>query len=668
MKRRFSSFIGMILVCAVTIAQTSISLLPKPQLYKDTGKNFTMGKVKLSTPVLRPEWEVFIMNAGGEIVEHSSSVIEVELVPSIDEARLNRDEAYRLSVSNKRIKIEAVTEQGVYWAMQTLRQLEQKKGKRSSVAGCEIVDWPAFRIRGFMQDVGRSYISMEELKREIEILSRFKINVFHWHLTENQAWRLESKIFPMLNDSVNTIRMPGKYYTLEEARDLVDFCKKHQVLLIPEIDMPGHSAAFVRAFRHDMQSPEGMKILKLLLDEVCETFDVPYLHIGTDEVEFTNPHFVPEIVAYVRSKGKKVISWNPGWHYKPGEIDMTHLWSYRGKAQPGIPAIDSKFHYLNHFDVFGDIVALYNSRIYDQAEGSEDIAGTILALWHDRLIDNEWNLVIENGLYPNMLAIAERAWRGGGTEYFDGLGTILPPEDTEAFKEFADFEKRMLWHKEHTFKGYPFAYVKQTNVKWNITDAFPNGGDMDKVFPPEQELKDIYHYNGNTYGVRQAMGAGIYLRHVWGDMVPAFYADPKENHTAYAYTWVYSPKDQEVGLWVEFQNYSRSEMDLAPLPGKWDYKGSRIWINGCEILPPVWTATHKVKSYEVPLGNENCVGRVPLAVHLNKGWNKVFLKLPIGKFKMAETRLVKWMFTTVFVTPDGERAVEGLIYSPDKQK
>lgn len=668
MKRRFSSFIGMILVCTVTIAQTSISLLPKPQLYKDTGKNFTMGKVKLSTPVLRPEWEVFIMNAGGEIVEHSSSVIEVELVPSIEEARLNGAEAYRLSVSNKRIKIEAVTEQGVYWAMQTLRQLERKKGKRSSVAGCEIVDWPAFRIRGFMQDVGRSYISMEELKREIEILSRFKINVFHWHLTENQAWRLESKIFPMLNDSVNTIRMPGKYYTLEEARDLVDFCKKHQVLLIPEIDMPGHSAAFVRAFRHDMQSPEGMKILKLLLDEVCETFDVPYLHIGTDEVEFTNPHFVPEIVAYVRSKGKKVISWNPGWHYKPGEIDMTHLWSYRGKAQPGIPAIDSKFHYLNHFDVFGDIVALYNSRIYDQAEGSEDIAGTILALWHDRLIDNEWNLVIENGLYPNMLAIAERAWRGGGTEYFDGLGTILPPEDTEAFKEFADFEKRMLWHKEHTFKGYPFAYVKQTNVKWNITDAFPNGGDMDKVFPPEQELKDTYHYNGNTYGVRQAIGAGIYLRHVWGDMVPAFYADPKENHTAYAYTWVYSPKDQEVGLWAEFQNYSRSEMDLAPLPDKWDYKGSRIWINDREILPPVWTATHKVKSYEVPLGNENCVGRVPLAVHLNKGWNKVFLKLPIGKFKMAETRLVKWMFTAVFVTPDGERAVEGLIYLPDKQK
>lgn len=668
MGHRFSGFIGMILVCAITMAQTSISLLPKPQLYKDTGEGFVVGKVKLSTPVLGPEWEVFVVDMGGEIVGRSSSEIRVELVPSIAEARLNQDEAYRLSVSDRLVKVEAVTERGVYWAMQTLRQLERKKGRRSCLAGCEIVDWPAFRVRGFMQDVGRSYISMDELKREIEVLSRFKVNVFHWHLTENQAWRLESKLFPMLNDSVNTIRMPGKYYTLEEARELVDFCKSHQVLLVPEIDMPGHSAAFVRAFRHDMQSPEGMKILKLLIDEVCETFDVPYLHIGTDEVRFTNPRFVPEMVAYVRFKGKKVISWNPGWQYKPGEIDMTHLWSYRGKAQPGIPAIDSKFHYLNHFDTFADIVALYNSRIYNQAEGSEDIAGTILALWHDRLLGHERNMVLENGLYPNMLAMAERAWRGGGTEYFDGLGTMLPAEDSEGFKEFVDFERRMLWHKEHTFRGYPFGYVKQTHVKWNITDAFPNGGDMDKVFPPELELRDAYQYDGNTYGVRQAIGAGIYLRHVWGTFVPGFYADPKEDHTAYAYTWVYSPREQEVGLLAEFQNYSRSEMDLPPLQGKWDYKGSRIWINDREVLPPVWTAIHQVKSNEIPLGNENCVARPPLPVHLDKGWNKVFLKLPVGKFNMDQTRLVKWMFAAVFVTLDGEKAVEGLVYSPEKQK
>lgn len=120
-----------------------------------------------------------------------------------------------------------------------------------------------------------------------------------------------------------------------------------------------------------------MKILKLLLDEICETFDVPYLHIGTDEVHFTNPQFVPEMVAYIRDKGKKVISWNPGWKYKTGEIDMMQLWSYRGKAQQGIPAIDSRFHYLNHFDTFGDIIALYNSRIYNVDMGSDNLAGVI---------------------------------------------------------------------------------------------------------------------------------------------------------------------------------------------------------------------------------------------------------------------------------------------------
>ena len=267
--------------------------------------------------------------------------------------------------------------------------------------------------------------------------------------------------------------------------------------------------------------------------------------------------------------------------------------------------------------------------------------------------------------------MAERLWMGGGSQYYDGDGTMMWNENTETYKTFADFEKRMLWHKEHYLKGYPMGYVKQTNVKWNIVDAFPNGGDLAKVFPPEQELKDKYEYEGKEYGVKQAIGAGIYLRHVWGGLptsIPTAYKDPKENHTAYAYTWVYSPKNQEVGLWAETQNYSRSEKDLPPKQGTWDYRGSRLWINDEEVMPPTWTATHSVKSNEIALGNENCVARPPLKVQLKKGWNKVFWKLPVGKFRTEEVRLVKWMFTTVFVTLDGEKAVDGLVYSPDKKK
>ena len=655
----------LLLLCTFpTVRAGEIHFLPEPQQVKLSGEQFDMKRVRLVSSVLVPQLEAWVTEAGGTADECASSVIEIRLVEKLEGIPLNENEAYRLTVHRNKIRVEAITEQGAYWGLQTLNQLLQHRRGKTFVRGCEIVDWPAFRVRGFMQDVGRGYISMDELKREIDMLSRYKINVFHWHLTENQAWRLESKLFPVLNDSCNVTRMPGKFYTQEEAKELVRYCKQRQVLLIPEFDMPGHSAAFVRAFRHDMQSEAGMKILKLLMDEVCDVFEVPYLHIGTDEVAFTNP---PEMVAYIRAKGKKVISWNPGWHYKPGEIDMTHLWSYRGKAQEGIPAIDSRFHYLNHFDVFADIIALYNSRIYNQPQGSDDIAGAIMAVWQDRVVVPEENVIRENAFYPNMLAFAERSWRGGGSEYFDRNGTVLPGEDSEEFKSFADFEERMLWHKEHHFKGYPFAYVKQTNVKWNITDAFPNGGNPEQAFPPEAGLKDQYIYDGKAYNVRQAIGAGIYLRHVWGTLVPSFYKEPAENHTAYAYTWVYSPKAQDVGLWVEFQNYGRSEKDLPPPAGKWDYKGSRIWLNDSEILPPVWTATHTKPDNETPLGNENFTARPPLKVHLNKGWNKVLLKLPVGKFTTPQVRLVKWMFTTVFVTLDGEHAVDGLIYSPEKK-
>ncbi len=644
-------------------------LLPLPQHVKWSDEVFQCNEIafrlqKEASDIVRQWSDEFDIKEKADASEY----VEVRLVTDIPEAIQNKKEAYRLDVSQRRVLIEAITAEGIFRAVQTLRQLTEKgESGQIHIQGCRITDWPAFRIRGFMQDVGRSYISLEELKREIAMLSRYKINTFHWHLTENQAWRLESKRYPALNDSINMTRMPGRYYTQEEARELAAFCRNHFVTLIPEIDMPGHSDAFVRTFGCSMQSPEGMTILKQLIDEVCNVFDVPYLHIGTDEAEFTNPRFVSEMVAYVRGKGKKVVSWNPGWAYQAGEIDMMQLWSYRGKAQKGIPAIDSRFHYLNHFDTFGDIVALYNSRIYDEDRGNDDLAGVILGIWNDRLLPDERAVISQNGFYPHLLAIAERAWMGGGYEYFDKNGVILADEHTESFKAFVDFERRMLWHKSRYFKDYPFPYVRQTHIKWTVTDAFPNGGDLLKVFPPEEIISKSYDYDGKTYGTHTATGAGIYLRHVWGNIVPALYRHPQENHTAYAYTWVYSPQKQDVGILVEFQNYSRSEPDLPPPQGKWDYRESRIWINNKEITPPLWTRNHTEKSNETALGNENCVARPPLNIHLNKGWNKVFLKLPVGRFTTPEVRLVKWMFTVAFVSTDGKNAANELIFSPEEK-
>jgi hypothetical protein len=623
---------------------------------------------------LLPQPQMITIDQSGQHRLHQGepdpSVVTVRMVHTIPEAEVNGDEAYRLQITADSIVMEATTEQGIFWARQTLQQIIASSGG-NTIPTLEITDWPAFRVRGFMHDVGRSFISVEELKRQITLLSQFKINLFHWHLTENQGWRLESRRYPQLNDSSSFTRLAGQYYTIEDAHEIAAHCRANNMLLIPEIDMPGHSAAFVRATGHDMQSPEGMEILKELMEEICtEVFpDAPWIHIGTDEVGFTNPAFVPEMVAHIRGMGKKVISWNPGWNYKPGEIDATQLWSYRGKAQPGIPAIDSRFHYINHFDAFGDIVALYNSRIYNTEKGSDDIAGAILAFWNDRLLMEESEIMLQNYFYPNMLALAERAWLGGGSEYFDKNGVILPAEEEDAtFRSFADFERRMLWHKENSFAGIDFPYLKQTDIRWRITDPFPNGGDLSAVFPPEEALSDNYSFNGQTYGVHPARGAGIYLRHVWGAIVPAFYDEPRENHTAYAYTQVWSPKDQTVGLWVTTQDYSRSESDLPSPQGEWDYRQSRIYINDEAIAPPRWENSHTERNNEITLRNENFIARPPLPVNLQKGWNKVLLKLPVGQFSTPEIRLQKWMFNFLFVTPDGKERVEGLVYHPDRQK
>lgn len=595
------------------------SLLPLPQKYQFNGKK-----------------------SSGELT------VEEKYVSQIEGAKF-QEEAYHLLITKKGILLEATTPKGMYWGRQTLEQLKTTKNKKTYLPQCDITDWPAFRIRGFMHDVGRSYIPVEELKREISLLSRYKINVFHWHLTENQAWRLESKRYPELNAPENMEREKGKYYTLEEARQLVEFCKQHQVLLIPEIDMPGHSAAFERTFKTDMQSEKGTQILKDIIDEVCATFDVPYLHIGTDEVQFTNPDFVPMMVKYIRDKGKKVISYNPGWNYKPGEIDMTQLWSYRGKAQKGIPAIDCRYHYANHFDTYADLVAMFNSRIYNQPEGSDDLAGCIVAFWNDRYIDNTPQLLAENNFYPYMLTLAERAWRGGGNCYFDGKGTLLWEDEPELLAAFKEFEDRLLWQKNTWLKEVPFPYVRQTQSEWQITDAFPNGGDLNKVFPPEEKEDSVYQYEGKTYKTRKIIGNGIYLRHVWGTLVPGFYANPQENHTAYATRWIYSPKERKTKLALEFQNYSRSESDLAPRQGTWDYKCSRAWLNGQKIMPPVWKNTNTERSNEITLKNENYMSRPAIDITLKKGWNKLMLKLPVGKFSSKETRLVKWMFTAALV-------------------
>ena len=189
-------FLFILLSTSILSYSSTNKLLPKPQIisfYNDTVK------------------------------KHPPVIIFIDSIPNTES---RSDETYFLKISKEENIIKAFSPTGVFRAQQTMEQLAIICNNDTLYPTCEITDWPAFRVRGFMHDVGRTYISMDELKKEIDLLSKFKINVFHWHLTENQAWRLESKLYPELNSPENMTRMPGKFYTLEEAKELVEFCKE----------------------------------------------------------------------------------------------------------------------------------------------------------------------------------------------------------------------------------------------------------------------------------------------------------------------------------------------------------------------------------------------------------------------------------------------------------
>ena len=671
-----------ILICFIQIFLIAIlfageqHLLPKPQKIEITNDatfnlaqniRLVLPQVGENDPAIGEQLTNLITHNGGQVVLSSNRIISVNLVDKIDEAEF-QEEAYTIHVTNSKITITAATLRGAFWATQTLWQLSE--GVNAKLPACKITDWSAFKIRGYMHDVGRGFIAFEELKNEVLKMARFKVNTFHWHLTDNQGWRLESKLYPQLNSDSSFTRLEGKYYTISQAKELVKLANQHGVTVIPEIDMPGHSLAFRKAMGHSMLTPEGLTEMKAIMTEACQTFEATeWIHIGTDELRDEDrgtinwEDFVPVMVSHIRAQGKKVVSWNPGYSYSPSEIDMTQLWSYAGKPTTGVPAIDCRFHYTNHFDNYADIVSLYHSTIARQTKGSNQYAGVILAFWNDRFLPVDKDIIVQNQVWASTLAMVERAWLGGGKGYFDEIGVRMQEDDVE----YKDWERRFLYHKANYLKNEPIPYVKQSNIRWTVTDAFPNNGDLTTSFPPEKEIAESYTYNGEQYNVNQAIGGSVYLRHVWGPLVPAFYATPKENHTAYAYTYVYSPIEQIVGAMIEFQNYSRSEKDLPAPQGCWDYKGSRIWINDAEISAPVWENTHTDKTNEITLKNENMVSRAPIPVQLNKGWNKVLIKLPVGAFNTHEVRLVKWMYAFVLTTLDGRDAIEAVIYSPDRR-
>ena len=368
-------------------------LLPRPQqVAVQSGSLALSGTVSITDPTNCEALRKFFESAGCTIGTGGTPV-NVTLVESItgayDYPLAGFDnEAYTLEVTSTDINITAITPTGVIRAAQTLTQMAEGYGEgQAELEAVNITDWPAFKLRGYTHDVGRSFITVDELKKHIDLLSRFKVNCFHWHMTENQAWRMEIKAYPQLTSEASMTRFKGKFYTQEQCREVAAYAKERGVVIIPEIDMPGHSAAFERAMGHGMQTDQGVAELKKILDEVAEVFaDAPYIHIGADEQTITYTNFLKIMTDYVHGKGKKVVVWNPirGVNVAETESDMTQMWSSSGNKIAGRPNIDCRYNYVNHFDVFADVVGIYKINIYKLSKGDAEIAGSISAYWNDR--------------------------------------------------------------------------------------------------------------------------------------------------------------------------------------------------------------------------------------------------------------------------------------------
>lgn len=585
--------------------------------------------LKNEVTVLARLWKA---HGGNLQTSSTSSGSETAVQLEIDQS-ISGKEGYQLSIQSKRIVIRARESAGLFYGIQTLQQLIVG----NQIQCAEITDAPAFSYRGFMVDVGRNYQTIAQLKAQIDVMAAYKLNIFHFHLTEDIAWRLESKRYPQLTTAKNMLRNAGNFYSYQAVRDLIQYCRNRHIVLIPEIDMPGHSAAFQRAMGVDMQSDSGKIICKNILTELVRELDVPYVHIGGDEVKIVNKTFLPEMVAHLRSLGKQVVAWNPGGNVP--EETILQMWIGSAKPKVNYPSVDSRHLYLNHFDPIDGVVTTFHHLVCDTITGSPSRLGAELCNWPDRKVAHEEDLIRMNAVYPVMLTFAERTWRGGGWKNF--LSDVGTP-GTERYQAFVAYERRLLEHKSRFFSTQPFPYVAQSNIAWTLLGPFPNQGKTESVFAPELPgFLDTVQMNRYP----TLYGGTIWIRHFWHPLIQSHLNEEADSTTYYAYKRIWSEVNGYKQFWISFNNISRSPATDSPPFGGWDYKNSAVWVNGSRIAPPNWKQAGKKGNSEVPLLDEGYEFRAPTTIYLQKGWNTVLMKVPVGTLKGEGQNPVKWMFT-----------------------
>lgn len=383
--------------------------------------------------------------------------IFVKSTASLD---LNQDESYQLKISADKITLTANTDIGVIYGVETLLQLLQNNSKTYSFPSVTINDNPRFKWRGLMIDAARRFQPVDVIKRNLDAMAAVKMNVFHWHLVDDQGWRIEMKNLKQLHEKASD----GLYYTQEEIKNIVKYASNLGIMVIPEIDVPGHGSAILTVFPEigstpnhlysiernagiftptlDPSNPKTYVILEKIFDEVAPLFPGKFFHIGGDENEGkewdANPkiqafkkekklktnhdlqtYFTMKLIPILKKHHKTLMGWEEIMTENMSKDAIIHAWrgpneglaagkSLAQAAQNGYKTVLSNGYYIdlvlgveNHY-----LTEPINPELKLTESDIKNILGGEATMWSELVTPT----TIDSRIWPRTAAIAERLW------------------------------------------------------------------------------------------------------------------------------------------------------------------------------------------------------------------------------------------------------------------
>jgi hexosaminidase len=537
-------------------ARAEFNVLPEPQhLMQGQGAFELQDDEAIAAPAdARAQWIAdFLRDA---IQTQTGVALRVVVAPDrgritlrIDPS-IRGDEAYRLEVQRKRVTISAADNRGLFWGVQTFRQLLPLQHEvPPTIPAVSIEDAPRYAWRGMMLDTARHFYPVDFIKRQIDLMSYYKFDVFHWHLTDDQGWRIQIKRYPKLT-SVGAWRTEadgtryGGFYTQDQIRDVVAYARERNVMVVPEIEMPGHTSAAIAAYPELSCSGKPISVpatwgvfrdvdcvgkdstfafLQNVLDEVIPLFPSPYVHIGGDEVPEgvwadcvacqqlasanglqgeagLHSYFVRRIQKYLAGKGKTLVGWDEIMEGGMDRRAIVEVWRGPDEAEKALAngnrvIIASPFYLDTPIDRM-TLQDLYRNDPFDDpilARHPKLVLGGDAPLWSERATP----LNGDARLYPRLFAVAEHMWSASAPDWHDFLlraraqeawlasqHVAYGPEDKDIVDARVGFNPTYKRWRVRAARGFDDLRLHYTTDGSEPTATSPSFGDVLDLYAP----------------------------------------------------------------------------------------------------------------------------------------------------------------------------------------